>query len=406
LRAHPSFYGHAARNVSAERSLLRRGSVRRLLLSLGIAAACSVARPLPDSGGVHPAGWDDRQSDAFHARWLRANTEPLGQCQGCHGDDFGGGAVGVSCASSQCHTKPVTSCATCHGTGDDPHPQTGAHGAHRAYCDACHRVPARWDAPGHLDVDRSNLVSLAGIAAFGGHAPSWDPAAGRCADTYCHGGRPTPSWNAPTPLDCNGCHDAPPASHARFGRTDQRACASCHPMPPDSRHVDGKVDVLASVLCSTCHGSGPLGAPPPALDGSSDPTTRGAGAHRRHLDPTLADRIGRVAPCESCHVVPKTPADPGHVGPPPAKVLLAGGGSYDPASATCVSGCHFDRAPGPRWTDASGAARACDACHGFPPDRTREGTPHPIVAADIDVCRTCHVFDPLTHVDGIVDFVR
>jgi predicted CxxxxCH...CXXCH cytochrome family protein len=300
----------------------------------------------------------------------------------------------------------VTSCSTCHHSGDDPYPPTGAHIAHRAYCDACHVVPLRYDAPGHLDRGAQTIVHFAAIAVGGGHSPSWDPAGARCKDTYCHGGRDTPPWTAPMPLACNGCHDAPPASHARFGRIDVGACASCHPMPPDDHHVDGKVDLLPSVGCATCHGAGPRGAPPPALDGSSDPTTRGAGAHRRHLDETLVDRIGRVAPCESCHVVPKTPADPGHLGSPPAKVQLASGGSYDPGSLRCINACHFDRAPGPRWTDASGAARACDACHGFPPDRTRAGTPHPSVTSDLATCLTCHVYGPTTHVDGVVDFVR
>ena len=378
----------------------------RRLLVVGLLVACSVSRsPTDDQGGVHPDGWADRQAPTFHATSLRANGEPLGRCQQCHGADFGGGAVGVTCNSSQCHTKPVTSCTTCHKTGDDPHPPTGAHGKHGAYCDTCHVVPQRYDAPGHLDADRASIVQFAGIALQGGKKPSWDPATARCAETYCHGGNTTPSFDAPTPIACNGCHGKPPESHARFAGGGA-ACASCHPMPPDPRHVDGKIDLLPAVACASCHGTGPLGAPPPALDGSSDPTTRGAGAHRRHLDATLTDRIGRVAPCGSCHVVPKSVTEPGHIGPPPAKVVVAGGGSYDPTTLTCVNGCHFGRTPGPRWTDASGEARACNACHEFPPKQTRAGTPHPSVAGDLAVCRTCHAFDPATHVNGVVDLIR
>jgi hypothetical protein len=89
---------------------------RLLVLVVGAAAACSLARSSPEGAGFHPEGWADRTSMEFHATWLRANKEPLGQCQVCHGQDFGGGDVSVSCTSSQCHTKPPTSCSTCHGT--------------------------------------------------------------------------------------------------------------------------------------------------------------------------------------------------------------------------------------------------------------------------------------------------
>lgn len=236
-------------------------------LVLLLAAACAIAREPSDETGAHPVGWADRQSPAFHATWLRDNGEPLDRCASCHGADWHGGAVGVSCESAGCHTKPPTS-------------------------------------------------------------------------------------------------------------------------------------------CDTCHGSGVLGAPPPSLDRSIDPSARGVGAHRRHLDETLRDRIGHVAACDDCHVVPTHVSDPGHIGQPPARVVLAAGGRYDPRSLTCVNACHFDRTPGPVWTDTSGTPRACDGCHAFPPTRTRSGTIHPGVEGEIAACRKCHVFDPSSHVDGKVDFAR
>ena len=230
-------------------------------------AGCANARPSADDGGPHPAGFAEPASPAFHGLWLRANVYPLAFCRGCHGADYGGGAVGVSCTSQSCHTRPVESCDTCHGRGN-------------------------------------------------------------------------------------------------------------------------------------------RGAPPPALGDATDPAMRGVGAHQRHLEPALPDRMGRVVACESCHRVPATARDPGHIGPAPAPVRLAGGGTYDPASLTCVVGCHWDRTPGPRWTDTSGAPRACDGCHAFPPDRTRKGTPHPSVTGEVTVCRSCHPFDPSTHVDGIVELLK
>jgi predicted CxxxxCH...CXXCH cytochrome family protein len=102
--------------------------------------------------------------------------------------------------------------------------------------------------------------------------------------------------------------------------------------------------------------------------------------------------------------VPTSVLDPGHIEGSRARVRFPFGGTYDAASGTCVVGCHFDKKPGPLWTNASGSARACNGCHDFPPSTTREGTPHPSVAGDVAICRTCHLFGPSTHVDGVVEF--
>src|ERR1700720_4277257 len=71
-----------------------------LCVSLGGGAAdCS------QGAGVHPAGWNDAASPDFHQRYLRANGDKLSACVGCHGADYGGGAVSVSCTSQGCHTQ-------------------------------------------------------------------------------------------------------------------------------------------------------------------------------------------------------------------------------------------------------------------------------------------------------------
>jgi hypothetical protein len=167
--------------------------------------------------------------------------------------------------------------------------------------------------------------------------------------------------------------------------------------------VNGVVD-LTVPSCTTCHGSGDHANPPVALDGSTDPSSRGVGAHDRHLNPSLPDRISAPRACNDCHVVPASVTSPGHLDAP-TRVRFPFGGSYDTSSATCTVWCHFDKSPGPTWTDASGSARQCSSCHDFPPRTTRAGDPHPSVAGDIAVCRTCHVFDPAHHVNGVVDFV-
>jgi predicted CxxxxCH...CXXCH cytochrome family protein len=312
--------------------------------------------------------------------------------------------VSSSCNGASCHTRGVEWCGTCHGGEAGPLPSTGAHAAHADRCDACHpKVVDARQAP-HLD----GVVDLPfdGLARAGGMEPLWDPSTGRCSDTHCHGPS-SPPWPAPhEPLGCDGCHGAPPSSHARWKRVagSPASCVGCHPVSDGPRHLDGIADLSAPIACDACHGKGPLGAPPVALDGSEDPAMRGSGAHARHLDATLGDRIGRVVACDACHEVPASLGAPGHLdGSAPADVRLWQG-TYDATSGACVVGCHWDREPGPLWTDASGAARACDACHGFPPAVTRVGGPHPSTPPEAPACRGCHPFDPATHVDGHVDF--
>jgi predicted CxxxxCH...CXXCH cytochrome family protein len=128
------------------------------------------------------------------------------------------------------------------------------------------------------------------------------------------------------------------------------------------------------------------------------------GAHQRHIDPLLPGRIGKVVACARCHDVPPDVLSPGHLdtsAPADVDVVL---GAYEAATQSCVVDCHFDRDPGPVWTDDSGAARACGACHDFPPVLTRIGTRHPTTPPDQAVCLQCHAFSPATHVDGEVTF--
>ena len=235
--------------------------------------------------------------------------------------------------------------------------------------------------------------------------PSWDPGAQHCTNTYCHG-PVSPQWTTPTPIACSGCHQAPPANHARWLRvaatTD--SCTTCHPSPTGSTHVNGEVNVTVTD-CTTCHGSNGHANPPVSLDGSTDPGARGVGAHAAHLDPAFPDRIARPLLCNDCHAVPTAVVQPGHYDAPEAQVRFPFGGSYDPANATCTVWCHFDRTPGPTWTDSSGDARQCGSCHAFPPVTTRAGTPHPSVAGELSACLRCHLFGVSTHVNGVVDFV-
>jgi predicted CxxxxCH...CXXCH cytochrome family protein len=271
-------------------------------------------------------------------------------------------------------------------------------------------VPTPSEIEKHASGDVASLIHFGGVAVAGNKSPTWNRDTGRCANTYCHGAL-SPVWTDPTKIQCDSCHGTPPDSHKRWGRlaVGLTSCSTCHPPstePSTPRHRNGVVDLVDTVTCTTCHGEGARPSPPRALDGSSDPTTRGVGAHQRHLEAALPDRIAAPTTCNACHQVPKSVLEPGHLDTPETRVRFPFGGSYDATTGSCTVWCHFDRNPGPVWTNASGSARACDGCHAFPPVTTRKGTPHPSVAPDVEVCKVCHAFTPATHVNGVVEYTR
>ncbi len=387
---------------------LRPGTARRALglgLTLIAAAAltaCDEPRSRAPAGSQHGAGWVDPKSANFHGKDLATRGFPIHECRSCHGADYQGGPVGVGCTSAGCHTrdKAVDFCGTCHGGEAGPRPATGAHDKHAAYCDDCHKVPSEVEESGHIDgtVD----VKFALHARLGGAKPTYDRETKSCADVYCHAGQ-TPKWETPpvgeTP--CDACHGAPPPTHTRWSYVATLdTCKDCHAVPPGPAHIDGSLEVK-TLTCDACHGHGPQGAPGPALF----PGSPGLGAHARHIDTTLPDRIGRALSCERCHSVPASVSAPGHLdSSAPADLVFVGDESYAPATQTCVVACHFNKVPGPSWNDPPGKNLACDSCHGFPPVFLQSGTLHTVSDPTLEACLGCHTFDPLTHTDGTVDF--
>lgn len=373
-----------------------------LVLASAVGGACSISRER-EAGGVHPPGWNDEQSADFHGVALKETGYPLAECRVCHGKDDAGGAVGLGCLGT-CHTQGVEACDTCHGSEGNPLPlMSGAHSKHQFACESCHLVPQSAHEEHHPN--GAAEVIFSGLAAQTPEA-LWNHADQRCIAVYCHGGTPMQWEPLPKPLECNACHASPPQGHERWlSEKAPDGCVACHPTPPDPRHLNGSMELYA-LPCNTCHGSGPLGMPPPSLGGSIDPKDPGVGAHRRHTDPTLSDRIGKAMDCSACHPPVKSVNSPGHLDiSPPADITFVDQGSYEADAQRCVTGCHWNQSPGPQWTDNSGAERACDACHGFPPVKTRAGTAHPF-APDLASCLNCHTFEPTTHVDGHVDLVK
>ncbi|MBI4817592.1 MAG: CxxxxCH/CxxCH domain-containing protein [Deltaproteobacteria bacterium] len=166
--------------------------------------------------------------------------------------------------------------------------------------------------------------------------------------------------------------------------------------------------------CRTCHGSRANAAPPKALDGSTDVSARGVGAHQAHV---LGLRLARPVACEECHVRPETIDSPGHLDGQPFAELVFGplssadgaAATFDSATLTCANYCHGATLEGgattrPLWTRVDGTQSECGSCHGLPPP-----APHPAV----EDCSLCHATaapdrtlkDPTRHADGKVDVV-
>jgi predicted CxxxxCH...CXXCH cytochrome family protein len=146
-------------------------------------------------------------------------------------------------------------------------------------CMECHRIPAVWNAPGHIDSDMRAEVAfndtLARLASGDGTltpSPAYDRSALTCANTYCHGdwrirkatsasqyiyrdtlivgNNASPRWTSGTAESvCNKCHGIAPVGHEPYTET---ACTSCHTGITDAngniqdrtKHIDGKIVVF------------------------------------------------------------------------------------------------------------------------------------------------------------------
>jgi predicted CxxxxCH...CXXCH cytochrome family protein len=374
---------------------------------------------LDESISVHSAGVMDPTQPDFHGRHILDNNYDLRLCQSCHGQDLQGGSSQVNCLD--CHQGTgAKACGSCHAYP----PATAAHTIHAAggllakqiACSTCH--PNHQSAKDHgygadgLLRTSPALVVLSGLAASGTRTapPAWDPASRTCKNVYCHGATmpdsaavtSSPSWDAsprPATQACTYCHGVPPNG------AGGRRCSNCHSSVVDANftlvstvlHLNGTVDFAdPNTPCSTCHGSPASNAPPPDLQGSSDPAAKGVGQHQRHLTSPLLGIRGPIQ-CSECHQVPVNANSSGHFGAghAPGTVaaatvfpIVAGSGTlaraqsaspkWDSTLLTCAGTyCHgggeplnIDKTVGlmqmPSWvTPDSGDCGT--ACHGLPP---------------------------------------
>jgi len=348
-------------------------------------------------------------------------------CGSCH---TGYTATTVNAATHINGTVDVSSmtCTSCHGTAGRAattlNPQlaaappvgtkgetattTRAVGAHLAHlqntrlrsaaiaCTDCHTVPTSTShATGTVNMTWSALAG----------ATTWT---GTTCTTYCHGSTltggttKTPTWTggAAQANTCTSCHGAPPpAPHST-----STACGSCHTgytatTVNSATHINGTVDV-SSMTCTSCHGTAGraattlnpqlAAAPPVDTTGATATTSRGVGAHMKHLSTaTLSSNFA----CSECHTVPTSTS---HANGTKDLVFgtLARTGGKTPAYNATTTGCSATYCHGnftggattaaPLWT---GGAMTCTSCHGNAPS-TGEHSKH--VTSEGYACSVCH----------------
>jgi predicted CxxxxCH...CXXCH cytochrome family protein len=321
----------------------------------------------------------------------------------CHGEDYDGGKVGVSCVA--CHRENEAACTACHGGIDNESgaPPLGLRGesattsigvgAHTSHltgwlatdgipCQSCHHVPIFIFDSLHLDTYTGQVYDTIAEIVWQGFADGggaiWDRDNETCRNTYCHGNFPggyafnEPKWTGNFQAYCGSCHNVGnnPASlqwkHEYHAEVAGLECSDCHASVIDSMfnmvdrslHINGVADILVgdTARCTPCHGSDPAGcvtchggqdnqtgAPPTGLRGETLTSDLSVGAHTRHLE---AGIISDPIACTECHVVPTAFADPGHYDADSIAELqwgsLAGAASsWDRGSAECASTyCH------------------------------------------------------------------
>lgn len=230
-------------------------------------------------------------------------------CQTCHGTQYSGGTVGVSCLTCHTGTSGPENCSTCHGSSTSPAPPrdlngntvntargVGAHQVHllgttRAKgitCEECHSIPAGVYGAGHVDsgspaeVNMNNYLAnlqtnLPSTSIYSASLPLFDPnpvydsGTTSCSSTYCHGtfknGNPSnaPVWNNPASAACGTCHGDPaaattalkalPMTAAQGGtHPNNTSCSICHggvvnaslQFINSSKHIDGRLNLSGS----------------------------------------------------------------------------------------------------------------------------------------------------------------
>ena len=318
-------------------------------------------------------------------------------CNGCHG------APPATIAKTGAAHPQFQNCDGCHALTAGPnqtiaHPENHMNGkvdvlvVNGAPCNGCHGFPPPDKHP-KLTAQMPHCVVC--------HAKTVD-ASDKLLDQNAHNNGVTDFALAPT--TCDACHGFPPqkAEHP----PNVKLCTECHSttVGTDGKilaggtHVNGNIDVVLPTKCDACHGGNGSPAPPPDHNGLTDPTLPSVGAHLAHLFGNKYSKGGIT--CETCHVLPKTVTEPGHMFGGVNTVTFPNGLAtwqnsvpiFDKATMTCSNVyCHGATLPGgvvpaPVWNKPG---LACNSCHGT---STPELGAHPDLdpALGTKQCSTCH----------------
>lgn len=366
----------------------------------------------------------------------------------------------------------LENCAKCHGSAQSDAPPVSLSGSsdptdrgvgeHEKHllttsftnlieCAECHTVPATYDAAGHFDGTQYAEVLFGTLAASDGANPQYSQSTLNCDNVYCHGGfefekpatyaafayssdkisgnDPSLNWTSQAAnAECGTCHGLPPTGHI-YSELNQ--CYLCHAdvvnasgeIISKDNHINAEKNVIAQndlETCNYCHGDKNAdpsvlanAAPPVALNGSSDPSYRGVGAHEIHVRTT---EISNSADCAECHTVPATFDAPGHFdnsqyaevnfGEIISVSQASSAAEFKSAGTTCANTyCHGGFKNGNmenivNWTGGSEEAK-CGTCHGDPDT----GNPLPTgTHPQVQDCSRCHP-SVVSVTDGQYSFV-
>jgi len=183
------------------RALMRSVLFIIVALPLIILIACSDPQNAPtavnEKVSVHGPEWNAPASANFHGAILASKKFDSGECRQCHGNQFDGGIVEVSCK-------------TCHASF--PHPAAG------------------WVAGGNsqivflkqnaynmsLTMQRATPAPAAIVTATGGLLKSRSQYAFIYAGDKMEGINAAPKWTDAATAACGTCHGLPPVGHNPF----------------------------------------------------------------------------------------------------------------------------------------------------------------------------------------------
>ena len=323
-------------------------------------SSCSDPKDPPlgvsSSVSVHPAAWIQKSSSEFHGAALESSNYDAASCQQCHGNNYDGGLVDVSCYT--CHSN-FPHPAGWTGLGDASHSKyIQANNYDFRSCKSCH-------GEDYSAVKVDNSCRTCHTNEAGPEACNTCHGVFAAADELGNAVPPAGLNNETDPSDpAIGAHQP----HIAFFGSAEAACQECHIVPAtmtDIGHIDG--DGQAEAVFN-----GPLGSTV-SENGARQPSQTGAYS-------------GQTLTCENtyCH---------GNWG------LLKSSSSNDFIyAADKIEGNNAS----PNWTDPNAAA--CGTCHDLPP---KGHTPFGVQA-----CSNCHssvidragnIIDASKHVNGKIN---